>query len=242
MAASKSQTPPQVEEPRKHEAIFGPAPPFVSLDMTMDPSIYSVSSTDLPNLSFLVTSHATYPITIGTYGTVLTQERPFIHGKNYAATDINTNQRVWFSTEYVQRARSVRPQLGGSDEKHFLTLLPEIPVKITYPFGPIMSWKHRDPSKDLTFRPRAPDFKGEEFRRYFEPGHKYRFGIAYKQPYKQDRQGSFEPMQIALRWSYGTKEEALALRGALSAETTLCWSERPIMIVDIPDVELMIEE
>jgi hypothetical protein len=49
-------------------------------------------------------------------------------------------------------------------------------------------------------------------------------------------------MQIALRWSYGTKEEALALRGALSAETTLCWSERPILIVDIPDVELMIEE
>jgi hypothetical protein len=240
MAASKSQTPPQVEKPRRHEGIFGPAPPFISLDMTMDPSIYSVSSIDLPNLSFLVTSHATCPITICTDGTVLTQERPFIHGKNYTAADINTNQRVWFSTEYVQRAFPVRPQLGSSDEKHFLTLLPEIPVKITYSFGPIMSWKHRDPNKDLTVRPRAPDFKGEEFRRYFEPRHKYRFGIAYKQPYKQDR--SFEPMQVALWWSYGTKEEALAPRGAPPAGTALRWSERPIRIVNIPDVELMIEE
>jgi hypothetical protein len=240
MAASKPQTPPQVEEPRWYEVTFGPAPPLISLDMTIDPSIYSVSSTDLPNLSFLVTSHATCPITIRTCNTVLTQERPFIHGKNYTATDINTNQRVWFSTEYVCRAYSIRPQLGGSDENHFLTLLPEIPVEITYRFSPIMTWKHRDPSKDLTFRPRAPDFKGEEFRRYFEPGHQYRFGIAYTQPYKQ--YGPFEPTQIALGWSYGTKEEALAPRGAPSAGTALRWSERHIRIANIPDVELTIEE
>src|SRR5579871_6119031 len=132
MAASISQTSPEVETPRRHEVIFGPAPPSISLDMTIEPSIFSVSSADLPNLTFLVTSHATCPITIRTYGTVLTQVRPFIHGWNYTATDINTNQRVWFPTEYVQRAYSIRPQLGGSDEKYFLTLLPEIPVKITY--------------------------------------------------------------------------------------------------------------
>jgi hypothetical protein len=238
MATSKCQTPPQVEEPRKREVIFGPAPPFISLDMAIDPSIYSVSSIDLPNLSFLITSHATHPITIRTYGTVLSQERPFINGKNYTASHISTNQRVWFSTEYVQRAHPIRQQLGHSDEKHFLTLLPEVPVKITYPFSPVMEWKQRDPSKSLTFRPRALDFKREEFCRYFEPGHKYRFGIAYK----QDRQGSLGPVQIALWWRYGTKEEVLAPRGAPSAGTALGWSERPITFGNIPDVELMIEE
>jgi hypothetical protein len=231
MAASKSQTPPQVEEPGRYEVIFGPAPPSISVDMAIDASIYSVSRTDLPNLCFSITSHSTHPITILTNGTILAQERPFIHGKNYTAIDINTNQRVWFSTEYLHRGSPIRQQLGHSDEKYFLTLLPEVPVKITYPFTPVGWWNRRDPSKGMTFSPRATDFKGEEFRRYFEPGHKYQFGIAYK----QGRQG-------ALWWRYGTKEEVLAPRGAPWAGTALGWSERRITFGNIPDVELMIEE
>ena len=238
MAASESQTPPQVEEPGRQEVIFGPAPPSLSIDMAINASIYSVNSTDLPNLSFSITSHSTHPITILTNGTVLTQERPFIHGKNYTAIDINTNQRVWFSTEYVQRGYPILQQLGHSDEKHFLTLLPEVPVKITYPFEPVGCWNRRDPSKGLTFSPRALDFKGEEFRRYFEPGHTYRFGIAYK----QGMQGLLGPVQGALWWRYGTKEEVLAPRGAPSAGTALGWSERRITFGNIPDVELMIED
>jgi hypothetical protein len=238
MAASKSQTPPEVEEPGRREVIFGPAPPSLSIDMAINPSIYSVSSADLPNLSFSITSHSTHPITILTNGTVLTQERPFIRGKDYTATDINTNQRVWFSTEYVQRGCSIEQRLGHSDERHFLTLLPEVPVKISYPFGPAGGWKRRDPSKGLTVSPRAPHFKGEEFRTYFEPGHKYRFGIAYK----QGRDELLGPVQGVLWWRYGTKEEVLAPRGAPSARTALGWSERHIVFRNIPDVELTIEE
>jgi hypothetical protein len=238
LAASESQTLPQAEEPETDEVIFGPAPPFISLDMAMDPSIYSVSSAELPNVSFSLTSHATHPITICTNGTVLSREKPFMHGKNYTATDITTNQRVWFSREYVQRAYSTRRQLGHRDEKHFLTLLPKVPVKITYPFSPIMVWKRRDPSKSLTFTSRAPDYKGEEFRRYFEPGHKYRFGIAYKQGIK----GLLEPVQTILWWRYGTKEEVLAPREAPWAKTPLGWSEQRITFRDIPDAELTITE
>jgi hypothetical protein len=238
MAASKSQTPLQVEEPGRREVIFGPAPPSLSIDMAINPSIYSVSSTALPNLSFSITSHSTHPITILTNGTVLTKERPFIRGKNYTAIDINTNQRVWFSTEYVQRGCPIQQRLGHSDEKHFLTLLPEVPVKITYPFDPVVCWNRRDPSEGLTFSPRAPDFKGEEFRKYFEPGHKYRFGIAYK----QGTERLLGPVQGVLWWRYGTKEEVLAPRGAPSAGTALGWSERRIVFRNIPDVELVIEE
>ena len=238
MAASKSQTPPQVKEPGKHEVIFGPAPPSHSIDIAIDPSIYSVSSTDLPSLSFSITSHSTHPITILINGTVLIQERPFIHGKNYTAIDINTNQRVWFSTEHVQRGYHILQQLGHSDERHFLTLLPEIPVKITYLFMPVGRWNRRDPSEGLTFSPQALDFRGEEFRKYFEPGHKYRFGIAYK----QGIEGSLGPVQGALWWRYGTKEEVLAPREVPSAGTALGWSERRITFGNIPDVELMVEE
>ena len=97
------------------------------------------------------------------------QERHSIHGKNYTAIDINTNRRVWFPTEHLHHDGPIQQQPGHPDGRYSLTLLPEVPVKITYLFALVGQWSRRDPGKGLTFSPRTTDFKGEEFRRYFEP-------------------------------------------------------------------------
>lgn len=217
---------PQSEKPEQPgilAAISGPAPPSVSLYISIDRSTCNVMSEDLPTLTISVTSHASHPITACTYATVLNPQLA-LKRKNFSVFNLTTNQRVWTQLGELHRT-PLRRQLGHSDEKYFLTLLPETPITITHPFSLVGRWKRRDPDKGLTKIPRAINYKGEVFRSYLEPGHKYRFGVA-------------EGQGIGW-WRYGTKEEVLAPPGAPSGKG---WSEPAIKFVDVPDIEIQIED
>ena len=199
--------------------------PSVSLSMSVDPSTCNVNSETLPTLSLTVTLHASRPITVCTYGTVLNPKLA-LRSKNFSVFDLTANQRVWTELGKLQRY-PLRPRLGDSDEQYYLTLLPETPLTITHPFSLIKRWRNRDPDGGLTISPKAPDYKGEVFRNYLEPGHKYRIGV--------------EGQGLGW-WRYGTKEEVLAPAGAPLSENLCRWTESTITFVDVPDMEIQVED
>ena len=152
-------------------------PPPVSFSITIDPPTYSVRDDEVPNLCLSITSYAPRPITIYTGVGSLNPGRS-LRNHRYEFFNLTTNQRVWMSTETSCRSGGpVLRRLGSYDEKDYLTLLPETVTTIVYPLYVVRGWNTRDPEKSLTWTPRAPRFNGEEFRMYFEPGHKYRFRI-----------------------------------------------------------------
>ena len=217
--------PEQREAPEIPAVIPDPTPPSASLTISVDPSTCSVSSENLPTLSLTVTLHASRPITFCSYGTVLNPGLA-LRQKNFSVFDLTANQRVWTEIGKLQR-RPLRRRLGDSDEKYYLTLLPETPVTITHPFSLVGRWRNRDPDKGLTRSPRALDYHGEVFRNYLEPGHKYRIGV--------------EGQGLGW-WRYGTKEEVLAPMGAPPSESSRGWTEPRIAFLDVPDIEIQVED
>jgi hypothetical protein len=217
--------PEERKEPEISAVISGPAPPSVSLSISVDPSTCSANSETLPTLSLTITLHASCPITACTYGTIL-YPKLALKQKNFSVFDLTANQRVWTEIGKIHRC-ALRRRLGDSDEKYYFTLLPETPVTITHPFTLVSRWRNRDPAKGLTRSPKARDYKGEVFRNYLEPGHKYRIGV--------------EGQGIGW-WRYGTKEEVLAPAGAPPSEGSLGWTEPGIAFVDVPDIEIQVED
>ncbi len=87
------------------------------------------------------------------------------------------------------------------------------------------------------------DFKGEIFERYFEPGKKYRIGVANRPlPYVEGQTWERGPDQMIPWWRYGTKEEVLEPEETPLHQAEVGWSENKIRIKDISDVELAVEE
>jgi hypothetical protein len=217
--------PEKQEEPGISAVISDPAPPSVSLSISIDPSTCSVNSENLPTLSLTVTLHASRPIMLCTYGTILNPKLA-LRQRNFSVFDLTANQRVWTEIGQIHRC-ALRRRLGDSDEKYYLTLLPETPVTITHPFSLVSRWRNRDPDKALTRSPRASDYKGEVFRNYLEPGHKYRIGV--------------EGQGLGW-WRYGTKEEVLAPAGAPPSENSCSWTEPGIAFLNVPDIEIQVED
>lgn len=222
----------------------GPTPP-ISLRMSINSSVYSLDSglEGLPKLVLTISSHFNHPITVFTYSTPLDelhawQDQHTFH-QNFTVTDIATNQRVWMCGSTNCRRR-MRRCLGHDDERYYLTLLPEIPIIVSFPVEGLQDW-HDGIGYETIYR-RDGDFKGETFERYFEPGKKYSIGLAPRPlPYVEGRPWERGPDQMILWWRYGTKEEVLEPRGTPLHKATLGWSENKIRLKDIPDVELTVE-
>ena len=195
-------------------------------------------------MSFTITSHFSHPITICTYHTPLDPYTAW-YGKgfyqNFTATDISNGKRVWFRGRMPQRAHPLVRHLGHSDRDHFLTLYPNVPVTVSYPFH-CSGWNKRQLGFE-NYTPRGPEFRGEVFRQHFEPGHRYQVGVAYRPgeyiPGQLQERG---PDQMVLWWRYGTKEDVLEPKEAPMHKGRLGWSEHKIRIRGIPDLELAIEE
>ena len=201
-------------------------PPLVSLSITIDPPVYSAACPELPTLGLHVTSHASRPITICTDGTVLNLGQA-MRGRNFNILDLTANQRVWTFRGHVRRA-ALRRRFGVSAEKYYLTLYPEKVTTIAHPFVLAGTWNTRDPEKGLVMKPRSSCYKGEEFRNYLEPNHKYRFGIS-------DDQG------IGW-WRYGTKEEVLEPADSPPPRSGQGWSEPQITFTGVQDVEFYMKD
>lgn len=228
------------------EVVMEGLTPHISLIMSIDSSIYSLDSRleGLPRLVFTITSHFNYPITVLTHGTPLdethawdSQDRFF---QNFTATDIITNQRVWIHGQIRCRG-ALHRRLGHYDERYYLTLLPQVRSTVSHPVHDLRGW-HNGMGYE-TIVPRGGDFKGQIFQRYFEPGKRYRIGLANRPlPYVEGKSWERGPDQMILWWRYGTKEEVLEPRGTPLHEAEVGWSENKICFKGIPDVELAIEE
>ena len=229
----------------------GPTPP-VSLTMSIDSHVYSLQSgmDGRPNLSFTITCYLPHPITICTYHTALDESNAWrLDGTNahFSATDVETNQQVLIKGGGTAcRAYSLRRQLGDSDEEYYLTLQPGVPVTISHPIRGLQGWD--DGIGNETFVYRCGDLRGQCFARYFEPGHKYRIGLAYRPGPSLDSEGKWKrtiergPYQLILWWRYGIKEEVLEPKDTPSYKAQRGWSENTIRFSGIPDVELAIED
>ena len=241
----------EVEEPDRFDQLQGPTPP-ISLTMSINTTVYHLSTSleGRPTLTFTLTSNLGYPITIFTHKTCLDPASAWDGvgwSRRFTALNLTYNRRVWLQTRQICRGRNFRRQLGDVDEKYFVTLLPGVPFNVSYQVH-CTSWNTRTPGPALAFIPRSREFQGEEFRRHFEPGHKYRIGLATqsacvnKEDYIHSQFQDRRPSQVRLWWRYGSKEEVLAPRGAPMSEVDLGWSHKNKKIRGIPDVELVIEE
>ena len=233
-------------EPGRKDRLHGSTPP-ISFVLSIDFSSYRVSTglSGRPKLSCTITSHLPCPITVFTYRSILNADQAWDKisvYQNFTAIEMESNQRVWLKGQNLCRRYPLRRQLDTDDADYFLTLHPNTPVTVSYP-ADVAGWNHRDLNKGLTFTCPWRDLDGEEFRRYFEPGHTYKIGLANRpKGYIGGQPRKFGSDQLILWWRYGTKEEVLEPRDAPPSKTALGWSEPKIRIGGIPYVEVAIEE
>lgn len=198
--------------------------PNISLEFTILPEIHSLTENpESPVLTIKITSHATQPITIFTWGTYLHPKRAMC-SMVYHIVDVDTKQRVYRSIVHVQR-KPFRRQMGNSDEAFFWTLYPEEPRVVTKTFHFANLWRRR---ADLVGRisPRESTvYMGEEMRNFLEPGHLYTLGI---------------PHPGIGWWRWGTKEENLEPADAPPGTSRMGWSEPRLVITDNKEARLEI--
>lgn len=190
--------------------------PTITISIAIEPASYSLSqSKELPNLSITVQSHASRPITVFTFATVL-NPRLALMRKNFYCVDEATGKPVWLERTKGPQRPAFRRRLGDTDEQYFLELQPEQPTTITCPFVLASGWKHRGQTGPQGRTSEVSHvYLGREYQNFLEPGHSYRFGIADDE---------------CLRWwRYGTKDEVLEPRGSLGCG--LDWSE-PMIAFD----------
>ena len=248
MPATDSDTPPEYESGLDRVYLQGTTP-TIRLEMAIDSPVWHLNTGNdgRPKLVFTITSHFDHPITLRILGSILDRRRVYnglFIQQRFSITDVDTGQRLCFSGSQPHYAYSPGRQLGR-DEAGYLTLYPNDPITVSYGV-PCLSYNERfDGGADgsLEFAPRAAEYGGELFRRYFEPGHRY--SIAIQDRFKRrcrDKPPEREDYQVSFWWRYGTKEEVMAAPGPTPGGSDIGWSEKRIELSGIPPVELAIEE
>lgn len=232
--------------------IEGDDAPQVTIYLNVDPPVYKASSghEGKPTLSVTIISHHHEPITIFTFASVLDPIyawRGMSNRQRFSAVDIDTGIPVWFQGNNICRT-AFRRRLGTSDERHFMTLIPEIPVTVSYRLA-CAGWHDRDPRFPLRRERPEPEFKGEIWSRYFESGHRYSLNLAY--PRRRMLTSEFRPGlgpippekdQMVLWWRTGTKEEVLEPEDSPNA-ASLGKSQMPqIRVRGVAAVDFRVEE
>ena len=124
-------------------------PPSVSISLALDSSSFSPSE-DV-ELSITVISHASAPITIFTWPTIL-NTRLALRRKNFECIDLDTNTPLNLEITKGGKRGGFTSRSDSSDAKYFFTLMPEESLRFTTPFNIA--------SSDGVV-----------------PGHRYRFGV-----------------------------------------------------------------
>ncbi|KAI9880631.1 MAG: hypothetical protein M1830_001982 [Pleopsidium flavum] len=108
-------------------------PPSISISFSLAPNPHSYSNPTPPTLSLTAISHASRPLTILTWHTLLYPHLA-LRQSAFRITDLTTGTRVAQTTVQLSRAPLQR-RVGSPDEQLFLTLFPEQPVTVNTPFG-----------------------------------------------------------------------------------------------------------
>jgi hypothetical protein len=126
-------------------------PPSVSISLAIDKPSFSPG--EEVELSITVTSHASAPITIFTWPTIL-NTRLALKRKNFECRDLDTDTPLNLEITKGGKRGGFSSRSGSSDEKYFYTLMPEEPLKFASPFNVAN-------------------------RRGLIAGHRYRFGVSH---------------------------------------------------------------
>ena len=206
--------------------------PSLSISLSLSPPLYRLTEPRMiPTLSLEVTLHASQPITIFTWNTILNLEQA-LHQYGFEIIDKSTNTTVPQITTTATRP-AIKRQLGSLDERLFVTLMPEVPYTVQTPFGfiPVNQTQVDEPIngrevhgvrglKNGEYTLRVNRAKGSE--------RKEKYHISW--------------------WRYGTKEDNLEparSSGAGPFNTSLGKSEEPsplVLDVDaIPEVDFSVE-
>jgi hypothetical protein len=125
------------------------SPPVLSVSLALSSSNFSAD--EKVELSITVISHASAPITIFTWPTILNIHLA-LKRKNFECIDLDTNTPLNLEITKGGKRGGFTSRRGSSDEKYFYTLVPEEPLMFTSPF-------------------KIANRKG------VIPGHRYRFGV-----------------------------------------------------------------
>lgn len=126
-------------------------PPVLSVSLALSSSNFSAD--EEVELSITVISHASAPITIFTWPSIL-NTRLALKRKNFECIDLDTNAPLNLEITKGGKRGGFTSRSGSSDEKYFYTLMPEEPLKFASPFK---------------IANRAGVI----------PGHRYRFGVRH---------------------------------------------------------------
>jgi hypothetical protein len=158
--------------------------PRIDISLSLDPPSHSFSRSRPPKLTITLVSRAETPITLFTWNTPLALPDALTN-KGITITDSATGQAVQTASFTVNRA-PLKLTKGTPDEKYFVTLPPNIPLKLSTGFGRGGGSVKPDP-KAVVERGLELDENGNErnIRRSrfatgvdgLEPGHEYVIGL-----------------------------------------------------------------
>ncbi|THY52477.1 hypothetical protein D6C99_04132 [Aureobasidium pullulans] len=208
--------------------------PFIDVELSITPSTHSFTQPSPPILTMVLTSRATRPITFFTWDTPLHFNRALTNN-GVTITDIATNEPVRTTRLLVQRVAINRIR-GSFDEELYLTLLPNIPVTLSRPFGRGNSGTVKPLPKSIVQKGWELDDQGNpmKIRRSqsatgvdgLEAGKEYRVGL------------NMELLEKC-KWSFATKDEVLVDRGDKgSSPSDYTWEKG---VLDFSVVETMIK-
>ena len=127
------------------------SPPALSVSLALSCSNFSAD--EEVELSITVTSHASTPITIFTWPTILNTHLA-LKRKNFECIDLDTNTPLNLEITKGGKRGGFTSRRGSTDEKYFYTLMPEEPLKFASPSNVVN-------------------------RSGVIPGHRYRFGVGH---------------------------------------------------------------
>ena len=108
--------------------------PAVAVPISLDPQVYNPSDTDVPVLSVTTTLQTTIrPITLFSWCSILNPKLD-LSQEVFEIIDEFTSEPIPQGSIKIKR-EAFRWQLGCSDEKYFITLVPDVLHTIQTPFG-----------------------------------------------------------------------------------------------------------
>lgn len=179
-------------------------PPLVSFSLAITPQVFTWTpfdaDVDKPQIAVTAVSHASSPITIFTWPTILnlklSQRR-----HNFTCKDVATDEPVWMHMTKGPNRRGFSYTKGDHDEQYFVTLHPGVPYTTTSEFKlasrPL--WTGQDESVEKHTRYFIGSAEGVLFLDRLESGHEYRFSVQKDESIQQ--------------WWIGTKDDVLAPKG-----------------------------
>lgn len=166
------------------------SPPEISIYLSIDPPSFVRGSAEKPTLSTTATSHATQPVTIFTWATILNTKLSQTR-KNFTCYDLTSDLPFFVEITKGPQRRGFTRTEGTPDADYFHTLDPEVPVTFTDIFR-------------LSFR------QTEEGIHALTEGHRYRYAVSEGEMARQWWYGRKEEVMAPA----GERKPLLAASGA----------------------------